>query len=173
MKNNNKGMTVIEVLIAIAIISIVICVTYSVYIANAKHIWREELEAKLQNEAQIIEATFSQLSMQTKGIEDKESSSPDKDNYYNINNLAMKSEDKIFNWIINNHELRLNVVNNEDGTFKEYSLSKNIEVFRIRPIDENSLEDAKIIEVLIDLRKQKGFNDIIYPISMIITFRNK
>ena len=69
--------------------------------------------------------------------------------------------------------LRLNVVNNEDGTFKEYSLSKNIEVFRIRPIDENSLEDAKIIEVLIDLRKQKGFNDIIYPISMIITFRNK
>ena len=80
------------------------CYIYSVYIAIAKHIWREELEAKLQNEAQIIEATFSQLSMQTKGIEDKDSSSPDKDNYYNINNLAMKSEDKIFNWIINNHE---------------------------------------------------------------------
>lgn len=170
---NNKGMTVVEVLVAISIVSIIILVTYSVYIGNAKHIWKAEIESKLQNEAQIIESTFSQLSMQTKGIELESEYIHDGEGYYDVKYLVLQSENSIFNWSINGKELKLNVKDKKENIFKENLISENIESFKVRPIDEIKLEDSKIVEVDISLRKQSGFNDILYPISMIVTFRNK
>lgn len=68
IKNNKKGMTIVEVLIALAIMSILIFIVYSVYISNLKFIDKENIKTDLQNEAQLIDSSFSQLSMQSTGV---------------------------------------------------------------------------------------------------------
>lgn len=193
MKNNNKGMTVIEVIIAISIFTIVSGIVYSIYISNTKTIAKTELKAMLQNEGQQIQNTISRIGMQSSGIE-KISATPINSNdelngYYSVNTMSLEFKDKDnINYIYKFSILNSNQENNKnkilkleklnesnEQILKSWNLSENISEFDIKPVPDiyMDLKDSKSIEILIKLNKSKGFNNVDYDLNTLITFRNK
>lgn len=173
---NKSGVTLVELLVAIVIFSTVVGVTYGIYINNMKYIDKENIKTQLQNEAQVIDSTFLQLGMQSEGIEDVKYIDSEVESidmkYKNENN-----EEKIIRWKLEDKKLKLQVIGTYNETEQiidaEYVLSENIKYFNIKSIDGYTLETSNIINVEIKLERIKGFNHVEYPLSIMVTFRNK
>jgi prepilin-type N-terminal cleavage/methylation domain-containing protein len=195
LKNNSKGMTVVELLVAIAIFSVVTAITYSVYISNTKIVSKTDTKAMLQSEAQYIQQTITKIGMQSSGIESIIATPITNDSefrgYYEVARMDVKSIDEnndnvIYRFKIDNKnskdkDIKTLKIEKLDQTNKtvisENVLSENIRTFKIKPIpnieDINKIKGSKSIEVYIGLNKKKGFSDVDYNISTLITFRNK
>lgn len=175
INNNSKGMTLVELLVAIAIFSTVISIIYGIYISNVKYIDKENIKTTLQNEAQVIDSTFLQLSMQSKGIVD--CSLNNTDEFQEVKFIALEYEGNVIKWEVEDSKLKLQVISNyeldTEVVENEYYISENIKSFAAKSIDKDNLEESKLINIKIELEKQKGFNKVTYPLSVIVTFRNK
>ena len=175
IKNNSKGITLVELLIAIAIFTTVIAIVYSIYIGNIKFINKENIKTQLQNEAQVIDSTFSQLSMQSEGIVD--SSLYGTDEFKEVSYIALEYQGKVVKWIVEENILKLQIISNykleNQKIDSEYNISENVKYFAIKSVDKDDLKSSKIINVKIELEKKKGFSKVNYPFSMMVTFRNK
>jgi prepilin-type N-terminal cleavage/methylation domain-containing protein len=195
LKNNSKGMTVVELLVAIAIFSVVTAITYSVYISNTKIVSKTDTKAMLQSEAQYIQQTITKIGMQSSGIESIIATPITNDSefrgYYEVARMDVKSIDENNDNVI--YRFKIDNKNSKDKDIKTLKiekldetnktvisknvLSENIRTFKIKPIpnieDINKIKASKSIEVYIGLNKKKGFSDVDYNISTLITFRNK
>lgn len=196
MKRNNKGMTLVELLVAITIMSVVIGVLYSVYIGNTKIISKTEIKNMLQTEGQYIQQAISHIGMQSEGIYNIEATKTNDDGDFNLIQMDMKiskdSKDekkqeydlyriKIDNSDIENEKnkvLKLQKLDKDTlNITSENILSKNIYECKIRPIPKtvelSEVVESKAIDIYIKLSKQKGFTNEEYDISTLIKFRNK
>ena len=193
MRSNNKGMTVVEVLVAMAIFSIVVAITYGMYISNIKTISKTEIKSMLQTEAQYVQGTLTHIGMQSSGIEEidaiKITDSSEFNEYYDVKYFDMKyvdnkNQERLYRVSIEdtqldkNKQLKLQEIDETTGdVLTESVLTDNIYSFKIKSIstigDNQNLEDSKSIEFFVELGKQKGFSNVKYDISTLITFRNK
>ncbi len=180
MKHNSRGMTLVEVLVALAIFTIVLSITFGIYISSTKSISKTEVKTMLQSEAQMIQYKLTPLAMESKGVnsielDNLENGNTDND-FIKISSISFEGIDTN-NYIFEVNDKELNLLVDD----KIYNLSSNIDEFSIKveesELNDKSIEDiikeSKSIEINIVLNKKRGFSDITYPISTIINFRNK
>lgn len=192
----NKGFTLIELIIALALTLVVIGVASTFFISTMKTFKRAEMSSNLQGEAEQIQSLLLTVGTQSEGIDQ-------------INNLNITSSERRYytqildeNGKIELEKVRFKLLNDyyileyekstgklkakkensggqelkEEGYPKD--LSTNISEFTIRPIDfrmneDGSLYEAKAIEINLILKDMKGKSGVEVPVSLIIKFRNK
>jgi len=190
MKDKNKGFTLIEVIITLAITVIVLGVIYAFSFTNQKMLSSTQINAELQDQGRDIENSFVEIGMQAKSIETVNNTDAGTDNKYksfesNNNKLKIAGELTIKSYDINTYTFKLNgtvleLIKNVAPTSIK-TLSKNVKTMEIRPLDINTVSDknnsffanAPGIEVSIMLYKKQGLSEITYPVSTIVKFRNK
>ena len=192
-----KAFTLIELIITMALTSVILGVIYTFFISNTKSLSKIEINSELQLEAQNIQKEFLNYCTQSEGIveinniEIKDNNKEilyenilDYEGKIEINNIKFKIEDTYiqFKFDKNSEILSLKATNktgevlNIDGLPK--ILSKNVKEFKIRPLDirsnkNGSLKETPGIEILLTLNKKKGYSDVETPSSLIVKFRNK
>lgn len=189
MKDKTKGFTLIELILTLAITVIVLGVIYTFSFTSQKILSSTDLNSVLQDEGRNIENSLVDIGMQAKGIKtidtslttplDKNYSSLPATNKLEINEISMiGQDDAIYSFIKNGTVLSL-IKDNDISKAKV--LSKNVYKIEIRPLDINTVTDkdtsffanAPGLEISISLYKKEGFNEITYPVSTIVKFRNK
>lgn len=197
MKNKKRAFTLIELIITLALTSLVLGVIYTFFITNTKSLSRIEINSELQSEAENIQKELLTYLTQSEGIveiNNMEISDTNKLSYeesldldsgkLDITNLKVKIEDKYFEIVFdkNSSTLTLKAVDKNGDTINENNLpkvlSKNVKEFKIRPLDfrnnpEGSFKETYGIEVSLTLNKKKGYSDVETPSSLIVKFRNK
>lgn len=194
MKKKSKGFTLIELIMTLAITTLIIGVVYAFFNVSNRTLTTTELNSQLQDDARLIQEVLVLIGTDGTGINEIIDES---------GNTIEKYTDFFTAQNINNNE-RLNLtsikLNLEDGSIctLEYDsttrilsstigsgvkeiLSKNVESFSIRPLDIRMIDlstdplfaDATGVEFNISLNKEKGYSEVDYPISVITKFRNQ
>jgi prepilin-type N-terminal cleavage/methylation domain-containing protein len=162
-----SGFTLVEMIITLAITVIILGITTSMFIAGNKIFNDSDVKSTLQIEGQAIQEKISNIGMQAIEVESVEVDSvviksyikdDDVPRYFKIG----KDETDEKNFIISQcTDVDCNIVENIQN------ISENLESLTIHYDDEN-----KLIKFDIELSKQKGFSDVVYPINFKVTFRN-
>lgn len=197
MKKNNKGMTVAEVLIAMAVMTVVMGIIYGLYFSNTKTISKNELKAMIQTDAQYVQNTLTNIGMQSSGIADIVASEiiddTDFSGYYEVKSIDLKFKENQLDYIYrfsvedsldssdDNKSLILYKIDKngeEENIVQTSTLSQNVYSFKIESVYSSGTGDeillkSKTVDVYFELGKRKGFSEVNYEISTLITFRNK
>lgn len=193
MKNKKKAFTLIELIITLALTSLILGVIYTFFITNTKSLSKIEINSELQNESQIIQNQLLEYGAQAKGI-------------YSLNGNEVKSNNMLYKDILDStgkievNEIVFEVAEDKyyfkvDESNKTLYLTKNNEAskvlstnvieFKIRPLDyrmkfdesshenKGNLYEANGIEISFILNMKKGYSNVTIPASIIVKFRNK
>ena len=200
MKKKAKGMTLIEVVISIAILSIVFGVIYLFFFSSNRILSDADVKEQLQSEGHKIEDKITTLGMEASNIIAINDSHNDlmgsregdvRAVKFNIvtkdaTTDAIVNEEVIVKYDEENKSIYYgestdpNIMTNKDITGLTL-LSSNVENFTINSteIDNGattpemkSFQDTKSIQVNIILNKRKGYSDITRKVSTVINFRN-
>lgn len=197
MRKKKRAFTLIELIITLALTSLILGVIYTFFITNTKSLSKIEINSELQTEASNIQTEILTYLTQSEGIVEINNTKitntnklPYQENLdlnsgkLDITNLKVKIEDKYYELNFNKSTsiLSLKAVVENGDTINENNLpkilSKNVKEFQIRPLDfrnneSGNFKDAYGIEVLLTLKKKKGYSDVETPSSLIVKFRNK
>ena len=193
MKNKKKAFTLIELIITLALTSLILGVIYTFFITNTKSLSKIEINSELQNESQIIQNQLLEYGAQAKGI-------------YSLNGNEVKSNNMLYKDILDStgkievNEIVFEVAEDKyyfkvDESNKTLYLTKNNEAskvlstnvieFKIRPLDyrmkfdesshenKGNLYEANGIEISFILNMKKGYSNVTIPASIIVKFRNR
>ena len=193
MKNKKRAFTLIELIITLALTSLILGVIYTFFITNTKSLSKIEINSELQNESQIIQNQLLEYGAQAKGI-------------YSLNGNEVKSNNMLYKDILDStgkievNEIVFEVAEDKyyfkvDESNKTLYLTKNNEAskvlstnvieFKIRPLDyrmkfdesshenQGNLYEANGIEISFILNMKKGYSNVTIPSSIIVKFRNK
>lgn len=194
----NKGFTLIELIIVLALTSVVIAVASTFFISTIKTFKKAEISSNLQLESEQIESLLVTVGLQSKGIEevrDLEGNSlgdiPYEDLVPKPDNGKIKVEKvkfKLLNgyYVLEYDEITSTLkVRKEDEKGEELKedgyqkvLSENISEFTIRPIDfkmneDGTLYNTKAIEINLNIKDIDGKSGVEIPFSLMVKFRNK
>lgn len=203
MKKIKKGFTLIELVIVLAIMTLVLAIISNFFISNNKFFKRAETKSNLQEEAAEIETLLMNLLLQAEGIEEADDITKEsydkifKNKYiYNfgeyknwngkieVERLVIRALDKEFFISIEKEDNKL-IAKKLDSRKDEIIadkypkvISKNVSEFIIRPIDfrmneKGTLGNTSAIEITINLKDKKNKTDLETEVSMIGKFRNK
>lgn len=221
MEMKKAGFTLLEMIIVVALITVILGITTSMFITGNKVFSNSDVKSTLQIEAQAIQENISKIGMESIGIdsitdEDGENSINDGKNIEIVNSMyeKLESESKLTDIDGNNKEskwlaisaMTMNSYEENNGHITdgnlipiiEYvknnnkktgilsvngkELSSNVKSIRIKPInieDSNgkfnnngTFKDTNSVLINIELEKEQGFSDVIYPISIQVEFRN-
>lgn len=200
MKKKAKGMTLIEVVISMAILSIVFGVIYLFFFSSNRILSDADVKEQLQSEGHKIEDKITTLGMEASNIIAINDSHNDlmgsregdvRAVKFNIvtkdaTTDAIVNEEVIVKYDEENKSIYYgestdpNIMTNKDITGLTL-LSSNVENFTINSteIDNGattpemkSFRDTKSIQVNIILNRRKGYSDITRKVSTVINFRN-
>ena len=200
MKKKAKGMTLIEVVISIAILSIVVSVIYLFFFSSNRILSDADIREQLQSEAQRIEYRLSKDGMEAiniceitndagvsmlserdgevRAIKIKKAETESTVSY--ILFKYIRSTESLYYGVTLNTPESYSIMTNDDVTGLTL-LSSNVENFTINSTEINngatttemkSFQDTKSIQVNIILNKRKGYSDITRKVSTVINFRN-
>lgn len=166
MKKKSTGFTVIELVIILAITTMIIGVAYTFFFTNNKTLNTTEINSELQYEAENIEKLLLNLGTQAKNIEIVDNiAANDPLNKYSllpINSVEEKNYKKSINNIVLNYEdtSRFELTLESNGTLKtsfndesgtsdiaETILSTNVIDIKIRPLDVRMIVNEGIIKM--------------------------
>ena len=166
MKKKSTGFTVIELVITLAITTMIIGVAYTFFFTNNKTLNTTEINSELQYEAENIERLLLNLGTQAKNIEIVDNmAAHDPLNKYSllpINSVEEKNYKKSINNIVLNYEdtSRFELTLESNGTLKtsfndesgtsdiaETILSTNVIDIKIRPLDVRMIVNEGIIKM--------------------------
>ena len=166
MKKKSTGFTVIELVITLAITTMIIGVAYTFFFTNNKTLNTTEINSELQYEAENIEKLLLNLGTQAKNIEIVDNiADNDPLNKYSllpINSVEEKNYKKSINNIVLNYEdtSRFELTLESNGTLKtsfndesgtsdiaETILSTNVIDIKIRPLDVRMIVNEGIIKM--------------------------
>ena len=166
MKKKSIGFTVIELVIILAITTMIIGVAYTFFFTNNKTLNTTEINSELQYEAENIEKLLLNLGTQAKNIEIVDNiAANDPLNKYSllpINSVEEKNYKKSINNIVLNYEdtSRFELTLESNGTLKtsfndesgtsdiaETILSTNVIDIKIRPLDVRMIVNEGIIKM--------------------------
>jgi Tfp pilus assembly protein PilE len=177
MKQRKRGVTVLELIISIGILSILTTVVFSVFLSNHKNLTRTEVKSDLQQEAQQVLEKISKSGMQAEKI-------------YSISNTENLIDKNTANASINN--LSFVTDSGERFTFNFDSLAKelkytdsavtskligsNVKDFKVSIIngtETTSYRNCSGVKLALVLSKRAVGSDMIdYEITTNVYFRN-
>ena len=177
MKKRVKGMTLIEMIISLSILTIIIGVIYSFFFSSNRILSDADINEELQSDAQRIEYRLSKDGMESSNICD----------IIDIgkNNIIDNNSGEVRALKIK----RLDTESTESYILFKYIkdksgftlLSSNVENFKIdsteidnsvKPSKVKSFKDTKSIQVTLILSKKSGYSDVTRKVSTVIKFRN-
>lgn len=172
MLKNQRGLTLIELLMALSLTGLIIMLAVQVYITQSSNFKVSQEQARLISEAQYIQERLVTIALQSQGIEEIWSESEDllgvTSSNQDIKLLRFKtldSIDRVFNYDETNRCLSL-------GT---EILSNHVQSFQVKVLDNNTTtyQNAKSIEVELVLKSSSLKVPIEHSTTIIVTFRNK
>lgn len=166
-----KGMTLIELVITMGILSIILGVITIMFTANSKVFSKIDLNSELQLEGEMIQRELMKILPESQGIID-----------INFDTEGVEGEiisftvgDKLYNhrFLLDNKEFYYQKLDLEEGKIlNERILSSNVDSIKINPQQEAEILTSKSVEFKIRLVKKKGTQEIEYEIDNYILFRN-
>lgn len=161
-KLKKRGLTLIELLITLGIISVVFTTIFSLFITNYKSLNKSQLEVELQSEAQKSVEKITNKVLQVNKISELKNISNNskvKDSAEVIIS-SISFDDKAYGFSLNNDKL-IDENNNE--------IARNVKEIKIKPVPENSkFEDATGIKF--NVKFEKG--GVTKEIETEVSFRN-
>ena len=197
MKSKKRAFTLLELIITLALTSLILGVIYTFFITNNKSLSRIEINSELQTEASSIQTEILTYLTQSEGISEINNMKIDDNNKVSydenldsdsgkldIENLKVKIENEYYEFKFDESTsmLSLKAIDKNGNVINKNNLpkilSKNVKEFQIRPLDfrsntDGNFKDTYGVEVLLTLKKKKGYSDVETPFSLIVKFRNK
>ena len=182
MNKKRAGFTLLEMIIVIAITSLVIGIVTSIFMTGNKVFADSDVKTDLQIGAKDIQERISKICMEAAEIKSVNSDgSTDK-----INSISFISYDYEYNDNLKKEELKeksFSIEKTNDGKMKinNYIIPSNVKSIAV---NKNIIEESKkdnpdysrfySIQFEVVLEGKKGFSQKIeYPINFTVTFRNK
>ena len=184
MKTKAKGFTVLEVIITLAITTMIIGTVYTFFFTSSKSLKNTDINSTLQSEGQAIENELILYGTQAEKLVSIDSTNSENITYNELapsNGIKDVNSSIVFlvhgvNYLfeINGQTLTLQ----KEGEQQKKELTRNIKSFKVRPIDikidpKDNLDKAIGLEFVIVLHKKEGYSDVTVPVSTIVKFRNK
>lgn len=195
MKKKAKGFTVIELIIASAILLIVLGVIYNILKVNNGMLSEVDIKSTLQIDGETIQRDISKVGMQSTGITDCVTGSGINQygskyivdmtyDEFNTRQNADKISQIKFNYVTESGNETYTVKYDEanrtltgliGNAASGKTLSTNVESFKISTVDNqnNTLRSCTYVQFDILLKKKVGFTQAEYPVSILVKFRNK
>lgn len=169
MTNKTKGFTLIEVLVTLALTSMILGLIYSIMHTNNLSLIETDIKSTLQAEAEDMQRNISKYGMQAMEIE---GTSLSIDINGEVKKLILVVPTEAGNV---SHELSVSdKLLKLDGRI----LSRNLKSFKVEKSDGSYLTSSgettglKSITFKFILAKKQGYSDVEYPVSITVNFRN-
>lgn len=195
MKKKAKGFTVIELIIASAILLIVLGVIYNILKVNNGMLSEVDIKSTLQIDGETIQRDISKVGMQSTGITDCVTGSGINQygsqyivdmtyDEFNTRQNADKISQIKFNYVtesgnetytVKYDEANRTLTGLRGDAARAKTLSTNVESFKINTVDNqnNTLRSCTYVQFDILLKKKVGVTQAEYPVSILVKFRNK
>lgn len=191
-KKKKRGTTLVEVIIVMAIMTMIIGLVYPIFTSGYRNLLRISLDGDLKSAGSAINKQLSEKLIQSTGIlEINDFTSYDGGNLENLfineevlNVSRIKVETLRVDGDADEYEFKLTDEYEKDG-IKLYSLclvsdgnsrviSKNVKNIKVESLESAiTLREAESIKITIELYDKKGLAESEYKIETILTFRNK
>ena len=208
MKIKAKGFTLIEVIISLAITTVILGVVGTFFITNNRTLSEADARSTLQKEGENIQNGLIDKAYQCSNIHQlskwtgsptinlvdsstlyyTELTDPGLLNSVRINSIEFldkgdsivsTTDDKNIAFSLSGKTLKVTVKDTSNNTLYEKILSENVVSMKIRPLDATlvnrnttSFDSTKAVEVVLGLEIKRGYNNITYPVSTVVKFRN-
>lgn len=194
MKKRTKGFTLIEVIITLAITTVVLGAVYTFFITSSKRLATTEVRSEMQGEAEGIQRVLLVIGTDGTGISkviDETDATLEKyteaftetdienNKRLKVKLLEIALEDGSICTL--EYDSATKILSSKIGSGIKEILSRNVQEFSIRPLDirmkklsdDPTFANSPGLEFYINLNKKKGYSEVNYPISIITKFRNK
>lgn len=194
MKKRTKGFTLIELIITLAITTVVLGAVYTFFITSSKRLATTEVRSEMQGEAEGIQRVLLVIGTDGTGISkviDETDATLEKyteaftetdienNKRLKVKLLEIALEDGSICTL--EYDSTTKILSSKIGSGIKQVLSRNVQEFSIRPLDirmkklsdDPAFANSTGLEFSINLNKKKGYSEVDYPISIITKFRNK
>lgn len=170
MLKNQKGLTLIELLITLALIGLVVSVVNQIYLTQFQSFKVTEEKARLMKEAREIQTKITNLAMESSGITELK-----------LDNVSYKEKEILDEGtiieLVLNHPQYGDILIRYDKTaqtltLNQDELSQEMTGFQILSLD-GTYGDAKSINIKLSLQSKRLRQTVNYEIEFTVTFRNK
>ena len=165
--NKKRGLTLIEIIIAMAIMAIIGGVVTTMTISNNKILSKVDMKSELQMEGQIIQTQLTNVALESNGIYDVDFI----ENTDQIRSIMLDDGEYLHEFIISGNELIYQKLKNNDILQKRI-LSSNISNIQIIPSTLKELQNSDHMEFNINLSTKRGAESVNYRMDNYIVFRN-
>ena len=165
--NKKRGLTLIEIIIAMAIMAIIGGVVTTMTISNNKILSKVDMKSELQMEGQIIQTQLTNVALESKGIYDVDFI----ENTDQIRSIMLGDGEYLHEFIISGNELIYQKLKNNDILQKRI-LSSNISTIQVIPSAIEELKNSNHMEFKINLSMKRGTQIANYRVDNYLVFRN-
>lgn len=165
--NKKRGLTLIEVIIAMAILMIVGGVVTTMTVSNNKILSKVDMKSELQMEGQIIQTQVNKVALESKGISAVEFI----DNNGHIKSISIEDEEYIYQFSVDNQQVIYQKLSG-DEVIQEKVLSSHVSSIEVNPSTEDKLLNSNYMEFNINLSMKRGAQVADYRVDNYIVFRN-
>lgn len=177
LKQYKSGFTLIEIIIAFALVAVVLGIVGSIFITGIKVFSNSDVKSTLQMEGQTVQEQLGNIGMQASDIEQVTLKDGSVKNATHLNDITIPSDatqvvinlrndnmtEKPYTFTLSGKELTMTA---NGGTFR--TISTKVSSFKILPIED------KGIRFELELQHNSGFSDLVtYPVNVEATFRNR
>lgn len=164
-RTKKKGVTLLELILVLAISSIVLGIVFTFFLSNSRAINETQIHNDLQREGQTIVSKITESMMSAKKIESiTDSNNLDASGLKSCNisfvNFTLLNGSKTYQ--VNGSKLE------EDATV----IATDVEAITLSTIDDANFDSCKGIKITINLVKKYINKNITYQITSDIIFRN-
>jgi len=191
LKKKSKGLTLIELIIALALTVVILGIVYTFYLTNSRSLTLVDIQETLHTEGKAIEDKILKIGTEAKGLVSIENASGTDISEYTIKSLALDPTAgtlavksltfKSYNDTATS--LVYDATNRKLVTTGNNILSENVESVIVKPLnlnqmsdtdkDTNKVKDLSGYEITIMLKLSKGRVVTTHPVTVIVKFRNK
>jgi Tfp pilus assembly protein PilE len=190
LKKKSKGMTLIELIIALSFTVVILGIVYTFFLTSNRNFTLVDLQTTLHSEGKAIEEKILKIGTEAKEIVSIENASGTEVNDGTINDLGLASDNTL-----DVSSLTFKAVDGtetkvvRDGkiiklvTLGDNVLSGNVKSLKIKPLNINQIadseKDTKLVkdlssyEITILLEIEKGKVKTTHSVSVNVKFRNK
>lgn len=170
--NKKRGLTLIEVIIAMAIMVIVGGVVTTMTVTNNKILSKIDMKSELQMEGQIIQTQLMKVALESNGVIEVEFI----DDSDLIQSITIEDSQHKHKFKLSGSTLIYKKLEKEENLQEKELLSKelssNISSIQVIPSTEEELKNSEHMEFNINLSTKRGAQIIDYRVDNYIVFRN-
>lgn len=160
-----RGLTLIEVIIAMAIMMIVGGVITTMTVSNNKILSKVDMKSELQLEGQLIQTQLNSVAFESNGVKEVVF----KGDTDEIESLTLYDVNYDYQFVLDHHTVIYRKIQGEN-VLVEKQLSSHVS--KIVVIGEEDLEKSSYMEFNITLEMKRGGQVVDYQIDNYIVFRN-